>query len=228
MRRWAKVVARVLVVVVAVQLVFAGAMYANAWYARLRAGRLLAALKTMTPGVTTEADYLRAVKPWQDLDEQQDTVHPGYAEVSNQPRWVYCYGTLRALCYVVMVPMPIGTFFNVFPTFTDGKLTYLNIREGQEPMSWRSSVLTQIYSKSYESTDPELTMPFDGYLVSPAGQGVTKYFLSVVTLDERATAAERDSALDFSFKCFTTYRTCRDGAQFLRPAPNRSTHAVME
>jgi hypothetical protein len=228
MRRWAKVVARVFVVVVAVQLVFAGATYVNAWYARWRAGRLLAVLKTMIPGVTTEADYLRAVKPWQDLGEQQDKVHPGEVEVSNQPRWVYCYGTLRALCYVVMVPMPIGTFFDPIPVFTNGKLAYLGIKEGQEPMSWRSSVVTQIYSKSYEGTDPELTMPFDGYAVSTGGRGLTGYFLTDVTLDERATPAERDSALDFSFKCFTTYRTCRDSAQFLRPAPNRSTHAVTE
>jgi len=221
MRRWAKVVARVLAVVVAVPLLFAVVMYANAWHQRGRAERLLAVIKTMTPGVTTEAEYMNAERPLHGLEYWGG--NPGDLSISNFPNWNWlnkvCEGDSTALvCRFMIWIMPVGTMFRVIPLFADGKLKYLGLWEGQSPLRYRCCALVMFYARGYENSASELPDNFDGYSVSPWEGSM---WLTTVKLDERATPAERDSALDFSFKCFTTYRTCRDGAQFLRPAPNR-------
>jgi hypothetical protein len=228
--KWRRWVGGGLLIIVGLLLVCAAGFYASAWYQRWRAEQLFAVIKTMTPGITTEVEYMRAVGPLASSSRQFGGLQPRTLYIANYPKWLdsVCFSDrLRYACDSMARIMPVGTLFAADPTFVNGKLVILGIWEGQIPLRSHCCDRVVFYARRYENNDSDLPKTFDGYLVSHAGEGISMW-LTTVQLDERATPPERNSALDFSFRCFTTYRTCGDAALYLQPAPNRPAHNVTQ
>lgn len=230
MRLWKKVVVGALAVVVGVPVLFVATINASAWYYRGRAIKLLAVLKNVRPGVTTEAEYLRAVAP---LDthmaaalsaEPKDAVVPGEIDIGNWPTWMWkrlylCYPAVTWLTEHRIVPDPAEFF--VVPEFSGGLVSRLMVHEWQgngRPFGGSVRIMAIGFERANDLT---VAPPFAGYSVRQRHLEDGTLWYSFVGLDERATTEERSRALDFSFRCFTDLGSCGDGGKMLQPAPNR-------
>ena len=226
MRRWAKVVARVLIVVVAVPLLFLATVDASAFYYRWRAEKLLAVLKTVRPGVTTEAEYLRLVHPFE-LDPAYftigDKVVPGAVAIADRSDWMenalyFRRGLIEHLQNWHVIPF--GADFTVVPSYEDGMVSRLELRV-MTPVCCHGMGASVHWSASrYEGSDPWFQGNFSGYELSEEGPD-RKPWDFFVTMDERATPEERNRALNLNFRCFTRFSMCDAASMYADPAPNR-------
>jgi hypothetical protein len=211
-----------LLVILASLFLCAAALYATAWYHRIQAEHLLAAVKKLKVGVTTQAEYDQVVGPFvTDANliqgENGRPISEAYA-VTPVPSWVW-----NALGHM---PAPIAsalsnwavlrwTLFEVGPTFKQGTLTDLTVTEmhGEgHPYAGR----VRIHAGVVQQLLPYDERPFSGYSAHQGG-GDGRVLYTEVDMDERATPEERRRALDFQFHCFTAFRPCSDGRQLLNP-----------
>jgi hypothetical protein len=222
-----KLLAGVIVVAVLVVLCFAG-LYGYAWKQRLLAGKLLAAVRTMQPGVSTQTEYEASLRPLakhaleisqQGADGRYKELPGGYY-VSNLPAWVDI-----AINRVVWMRKfeTRGVYFAVKPEFQDGILSNLNMEETQTASGHPPGATVRVRSMKYRDISSDYLDENGGYLFQSmqVGDG-TPTWEQFVTLDERATPSEREAAMNFNFACFTAIHNCMDGGKMLRPAPNRA------
>ncbi len=215
-----------LIALVGVPLICFLALYATAWYHRWRAEELLGVARALHVGVTTQVQYERAFQPIGKyaehiLDGDTNQPLPGAFGVTTLPEWI--------VLFITRLPEPIrsplwnwsvfeGTVFEIIPTFKDGKLMTIRIAEMQGNGHPFGGFVT-IHAGQVQSLvpgDPKGT--FSGYSARSMGSA-DKVIYTHVDVDDRATPEERRRALDFRFSCFTSFRLCDDGRQFLDPYP---------
>lgn len=229
MRRWAKVLARILIVVVAMPLLFGAAIYASAWYYRGQAEKLLSVLKTVRPGVTTQTEYLRLIHPFEAASYEvrvDDKVLPGALAIGNRPELIQHVlrvreGLLdRLLSWHVIPPLAA---FSVTPSYQNGVVWRLYL-DNETPITGHApGAFVRWAALRYEADGAEFQGPFSGYRMSQMGVAGGPPWEFFVSLDERATSDEAKHALDFRFECFTEIRGCSDAREYLQPAPDRTT-----
>jgi hypothetical protein len=221
--KWRRWIGGVLLIVFGLLLVCAAGLYASAWYQRWRAEQLFAAVRDLKPGVTTEAEYMKAIEPHIRYADQAETGNPpspiaGYLGVGSQPLWlVKTFSSLseRLGNYnLSLLPVPL-TLLEVSGTFADGKLISLYVAEMQGSGHPYGGFVT-IHAGRLEHLSPRYPEVFTGYSARRMGGNGTVIYTHV-DLDDRATDEERRRALDFRFNCFTSFRRCMDGRQFLDP-----------
>jgi len=220
--KWRRWIGGGLVMVFGLLLVSAAGLYASACYHCWRAEQLLAAVRDLKPGVTTEAEYMKAIAPHVRYAEQAERGDPpvpipGHYGVANQPAWV-----LRLFEQVpdrVMEFLPNWlapeTSFQVVATFSDGSVKTLSIAEQQGFYHPVAGFVT-MHAGRLERISPQYPMAFTGYSARRMGGNGTVIYTHV-DLDDRATEEERRRALDFRFDCFTAVHRCTDGRQMLDP-----------
>lgn len=232
MRRWKKVVAGVLLVVVGVPLLFAGVLYGCEWNYRWRAGQLLAAVRSFKPGVTTQAEYMDAVLPLQghffQVTEGNGTsmaALPGAYSVGNRPEWAeklagdWISNGLWLGDRAIFAP---ETSFAVMPHFEGAMLADLRLKEEQgdgHPIGAFVTLTARRYEKPLGAGWADYNAGYSMQQMDwKPGGAVWEYHVS---LDERASQAELNQALDFRFRCFTDFTGCGDARKYLQPAPSR-------
>jgi hypothetical protein len=233
MRRWAKVV---LGFVAAAGVAYVSTLYVNAWYHRRQAEKLLAYVKTVQIGVTTETEFRMALRPL------ESHLHHSSQEVPVRKPWIaeaYTedeYFVLNSPLWMTHRPDPSlmldWVMFAVEAQFQDGVLTGLKVYELSCPPACGHPFASDaaIYARrdSLDEYNFSRAGPFNGYKVYPE---MTDHFMDrqlpkpvlfkqYVLIDDRGTAEQRRKALDFNLECFTNWFGCRDAAKMLHPAPN--------
>jgi hypothetical protein len=227
MRRRSKIAAGLLTIVVVMPLLIISGVYANAWYYRSRAEQLLAVLKTVRPGVTTETEYLRLIRPFEAAPGDfrvGDELVPGALAIGNRSRWIERVLTARngllddLLAWRVIPP---GIYFDVNPAYDGGIVSQLHLHISMAVTGHPPGASVFWSASKYERGDAGYQDYLPGYRVSQEGLSGRPPWIFFVWMDERATPDERNSALDFQFRCFTRFSGCEEAAMFLQPAPNR-------
>jgi hypothetical protein len=214
----------VLCVLVGLPLVYSVALYTTAWYERWKAERLLAAVKSLYVGITTQAEYERAIHPFvSDADRvrdgETDQPLPGAYGIATLPEWMFMSTThLPAPIELILGKWSVveGTVFWIVPTFSDGRVTAIRIAEEQGTGHPFGGFVT-IHAGQIDRRFPDDPETFSGYSASPVIRSDGTVFYTHVDIDDRATPEERRRALDFRFTCFTSFRPCNDGRQLLDP-----------
>jgi hypothetical protein len=198
--------------------VFALLVNASCWYHRRQAERALRILQSMPPGKTPEKIFLEQTKSFRTRDNgvtsggAQSAAEGSFA-IDNLPHW-----NLTVLWRFEGRLWPLATSFWVVPQFRGGELIEMEISEMQgsgHPFG------AHVRWGEVAQTDQDWQQSFRGYRVSQwDGDGVPPWGY-IVTMDDRATAAERNHALDLKFQCFTRLRRCQDARLFLRPVGNQ-------
>jgi len=212
----------VLCVLAGLPIICSLALYTTAWYHRWNAERLLAAVKNLHVGVTTQAEYERAIHPFVSAayvirNGETNQPLPGAYGIATLPEWMFASTT--------HLPDPIqaalgkwavieGTLFSVIPTFKDGKLMAIRIAEEQGSGHPFGGFVT-IHAGQVQHLFPYDLEPFSGY--SARRLMSDRVIYTHVDMDDRATPEERRRALDFRFTCFTAFRPCSDGRQLIDP-----------
>lgn len=221
-----RMLARTVPVVIGLLFVCAAALYATAWYRRVQAEHLLAAIKKLRVGVTTEAEYEQAIRPFvADAEQVREgdaiaTAQPvaGAYAITSEPLWVYRTSAHMPEAIVSTLSnwaVLEWTMFTVDPTFNDGRLTSLQIGEMQgngRPFAGFVRIHAGVVQRLWPS-EPD---SFPGYTAHPMG-GNGRVIYTHVDMDDRATPDEQRRALDFKFSCFTALKRCSDGRQLLDP-----------
>jgi hypothetical protein len=219
MKTFSRTVAKVLIVLLGLALVFSLALYSTAWYSRWRAERLLGAVSSLRMGVTTQVEYERTI---QQFVTNADRIRSGDSDqplpdaygITTLPEWMFLSTVHLPLIFGNWAVLE-GTVFSVVPTFKDGRLSAIRIPEAQGSGHPYGGVVT-LHAGQVEHLFPADTWVFPGYSSRPMGRGDTVIYTHV-DLDDRATPEERRRALGFGFQCFTAFRLCSDGRQLLDP-----------
>jgi len=230
MSRWRKAVLAIVVVAVAVPTLFVGAMYASAWYYRWRAQKFLAVVRNMEPGVTTETAYLKAVAPFNNNElkmfdsNNKPMPYNGAIDISNLP-------SLPEMAYRLMFEaedlsvihrlLPASINFMVIPSFQDGIVSELDVKEMMAVSGHPPGANVRWYAQRFEGGDSWLMVDSSGYHKSQMGVTNKAPWEFFIAMDERATRDERDHTLNLQFRCFTKAGGCVDAHEYLEPAPNR-------
>ena len=228
MKRWKKVVASLLVVAVGIPLLFSVTMYAYAWCQRLRAERLLAIVRTIKPGVTTQGEYMEAMQPPESdpLDLYQNDEAKGYRVVVNAPQWFLNHVGLpsgRDDMWSVMQDKLANhaTGIVVIPSFKDGVVSRIHVWEMHGVCTHRCGGSVIYEAQRFETSD-NFGENFNGYASWQGSISAgTPPWVVAVDMDERASAEQVRRAFDFEFHCFTDFHVCEDAREYLDPAPNR-------
>ena len=234
MRKLRKIVLVLCAAMIAVPLVFSATMYASAWYYRIQAQRLLACVRELQPGFTTEAESHRLLRPVEGCllwdrrvtSERPFVVREEY-QVPNSPSWMdfvfrHTPDPLRG--FIGRHLMLDWALFGVLQEFKSGVLSKLYVYEMSDGVGHPFSAHATIYAG--QATDRG---EFDGYLVRSTplmtdteGRPLARptLFREDVFVDERGTVAQRRKALGFHLECLTAIRGCHDAALILQPEPN--------
>jgi hypothetical protein len=219
MKAFSRTVAKVLVVLLGLALVYSLALYSTAWYSRWKAERLLRAVSSLRMGVTTQVEYERAIQPFVTNADRirsgdSDQPLPDAYGITTLPEWMFQSTVHLPLIFGNWAVIE-GTVFSVVPTFEDGRLLAIRISEAQGSGHPYGGVVT-IHAGQVEHLFPSDTWVFQGYSGRPMGCG-DRVIYTHVDMDDRATPEERRRALGFRFECFTAFRPCSDGRQLLDP-----------
>lgn len=241
MRLWKKIVMGMVVAVFGAPIAIS---YGAAWYERIEAERLLACAKTLQPGITTEAEFHKALQPivgrLQDHHSQGGIEPDGSTDdfqVFNGVSWTpVLFERIGELSndFVGHSPLPEWGMFEVSAGFKEGELVKLRVIEFNlgGGVGHPFADIVEIYAHQAPVDDVDGWVdagPFSGYAVHTTmlqdfmGKQLRTPvpFKQLVYVDERATAKERRKALDFNFQCFTAIGGCRDASLMLQPSPNR-------
>jgi hypothetical protein len=224
------------VTLVSIALLYIAAIMFHAWQVRNRATRLLAYVRELHPGLTTEtqarlrlATLSRYETDFGDNRRGQKIEEVNY-EFSNVADW-----TARALrplptSWATGLTLP-WTRFAVTIAYRDGVVSELHIVEMQEDipgMLHPNSASTTIFSSRLGQQlgfIPQPSPGFTGYSSESrsAGQVGTNGELTSfsccherwITLDERATPKQLADSLNFQLHCLTSWRRCKDDRYIL-------------
>ena len=228
MSRWRKVVVVTIAVVVAMPIFYVGAIYASAWYHRWRAQQLLAVLKTVRPGMTTQAEYMRLVHPFEAVSEWllvDNKALPGAISLSNRANWIEDLQNERLarfdnLLSWRVIPPYVG--LSVIPSFEGGVVSKLDIEEMTAVAGHPPGAFVHWDAQRFEGSDSRVFDGFSGYSRGQMGVVDQPPWEFFVTMDERATPDERSRALDIQFRCFTKVTGCLEAREYFQPAPKRT------
>ena len=229
MRRVGWVLIGAVITVVSCLLVSKAAFLGFAWKQQLRAERVLVAVRSLQPGVSTVADLQRVV-----VSKNLGFSSPCETDHSEEGQGeVDIYNVGMGLPHVLRkLLQPRWTMFEVALRCSAGTLTQLKVVEMQDVAGWPHP-----YSDS--TTIVDAWKPNDVYRMVPASQlhysvyqrGTTLYVENrpvkvspvlnrFIELDRYATPDERSKALGFHLDCFTRLQGCQDVNLILQPAPN--------
>ncbi|AEU35717.1 hypothetical protein [Granulicella mallensis] len=236
-----KIVLVLCTAMIAVPLLFSATMYASAWYCRIQAQRLLACVRSLQPGITTEAESHRLLRPVQGhlhwgrrvTSERPFVVTEEY-QVANSPSWMnfvfmHTPDPLRGVIGGHL--MLDGAMFAVLQEFKSGILSKLYVYETSDGVGHPFSAHATIYGHHATDDVPQWSdrREFNGYLVNSMpliadteGRPLARLvlFREDVFVDERGTVEQRRKALDFHLECLTAIRGCHDASLILQPEPN--------
>jgi len=205
---------------------FATAILGTAWSQQRRASRLLAVVKELRPGSTTEHQAREALKPFSRYEIVYEQSRPdkplktAQYEFLNVPPW-----------RVGMLPLTFlrWTRFAVDITYRHGMVTQLTVGEMQEEhlgYPHPDAATVRIYSVHDEAGTKLLPDEFNGYslhLQETGGVDENGHWSGFKCceqvfnqLDERATPEQRSQALNFNLSCFSSIRPC-DEPRKIRP-----------
>jgi hypothetical protein len=229
-----KVVIVILAVITASILLPAASIVVTSWQRRIEAARLLACARQLHPGVTTQAQALAALSPFNRFILHG---HEGYSGqpsiqrddywIDNYPKWVFDVAPHfpdRLNEHLWFLPY---SAFSVTPHFENGSLTLLEFKELQENRGNAHPYVARvkILSTSTESDSSDVDRDFTGYKYAPYEQakldnegkqvGSSWIIREYVTLDERATPKQFDNALNFRLSCLTSLLGCHDARKLL-------------
>ena len=137
MKRWQRrALFSLLAVLIAAPLLFAVATYAGAWYYRIQAEKLLACVRSLQLGVTSEAEFLKVIQPLQlKVSDHREVVKDNPSKITyeyrfyNVPNWALALFDQIPECVkpVVSRLMLNWTMFSASLEFEGGKLTKLHV-----------------------------------------------------------------------------------------------------
>jgi len=209
---------------------------ATSWYSRWNASRLLACVKRLHPGATTEAQARETLKPFSKYEtryeqpEQDKPIQVAQYDIYNCPKWT---GKLSAHLpnswnrHLLFLPW---TLFTVSVRYRDGTLADLDIHEMQQenpgdPHPYAASV--RILSTRFEKEGSRPSDEFTGYSAfivhsqqfgsndKPVGR--ERFGREYITLDERASPEQRSQSLNFQLHCLTSIHPCNE-VRKIRPS----------
>jgi len=207
---------------------------ATSWCSRWRAQQLLACAREFHPGITSEAQALKTLSPFNRYISHGEESYAGHASVrrdsyliSNYPKWperIAQHLPDWVNRHIWFLPW---TDFSVSPRFERNQLVLLSIAEAQENRGNAHPYVANvtILSTQTEHDLPETPDNFTGFHTAAYEQGEfdgdgkqigpTWIIREYVTLDERATPAEFNQSLAFRFACLTSLFGCRDARRLL-------------
>ena len=219
---------------IAVPLLFSATMYASAWYYRIQTQRLLACVRSLQPGITTEAESHRLLRPVQGhllwdrrITSERPFVVTEEYQLANSPSWmnfVFMHTPDPLRGFIGGHLMLDGAIFAVLQEFKSGILSKLYVYETSDGVGHPFSAHATIYAGRAADR-----VEFNGYLVRSTpltmdmeGRPIARLvlFREDVFVDERGTVEQRRKALDFHLECLTAIRGCHDAALILQPEPN--------
>jgi hypothetical protein len=216
-----------LLIVLMLPVVCVTALYASAWYHRWRAEQLLAIVQKFEPGVTTQDEYEKAIRPLLPYTDRSYSKINGYVvempdtlAVESPSEWlgeVYSRLPDPILDWLMKWPVTEGTVFWVQPTFKDGMLVAMRIYElrgSGHPFGGDVEIREGQVDHWFDDIPEE---KFNGYQVRRMGLPDMPPWFSGVRMDDRATPEQRRRAMNFKFACFTSFRSCDDGRRVLDP-----------
>lgn len=234
MRRAATVICLGLAILLAIPLASDSVV---SYYRRWQASKLLATVRGLHPGVTTESQSRAALKPFFRYEERSDLERAGkpvseiYYQFYNGTDWTSSLAYhLRFLPFRITLPW---TRFAINLDFVDGFLAEIHISEMQEdqpgyvhPNGVSVSILSTRLGEPPGSPFYGLpTADFNGYSEHPQDtrgldeKGNWNGFICCherfITLDERATPAQLSQSLNFQLHCLTSYLRCKDDREIL-------------
>jgi hypothetical protein len=196
-----------------------GSLLSVAYYRRWQASRLLAAVRELHPGTTTEAQARALLKPFASYQ-----VDPGrHYDVSNYE----LANVARWNPFRFALPW---TLFSVNVEFAGGLVAGIIVTEMQEDhphYPHPNSASVSICSNRIPSLFTAQFLPahFNGYWEysrSSGGldsegnwTGFNCCHARFIALDERATAAQLSRSLNFRLSCMTSFIRCKDDRQIL-------------
>jgi hypothetical protein len=204
-----------------------------AWYRRWQASRILACVKQMRPGVTTEAQARAELKRFaayrpcgEGVDERAR--QEGYL-FWNGAEWFWKLASQFPASWAERVTLP-WTIFSVDVRYRDGLLVGIDIDESQTDAVWMNrptSAIAEVLWSRAEDDRHVIPVPkgFGGYaMFSRSGVMVDQNGNSTgseccrerfVILDERASAAQVAASENFQLRCMTSFRHCRSDRDIL-------------
>jgi hypothetical protein len=201
--------------VVLVLLLSFGSLLSLSYYSRWQASRLLAVVRQLHPGTTTEAQSRALLKQFAEYEAKSDPDAPRdlvQYDLFNTPKWDPLRFILR------------WTLFTVNVRFTDGLVARIDIAEMQVDrpgMLHPNSASVSIYSHRLGMSPDD----FSGYSEHYQSTGQvdshgnwTSFeccYERFIKLDERATPAQLSRSLNFNLSCMTSFLRCKDDRQIL-------------
>jgi hypothetical protein len=216
-----------LVVFLLVAFLFASEM-SVAWYRRWQASRILACVKRMRPGVTTEAQAESELDTFSAYDAGLLRDRTGYG-FYNGTEWLWTLASHLPMPLAERLTLP-WTFFSVQVGYRDGLVAEIRISEMQDDLAWiarpNSAMVEVLWSRvEGERQVAPVNRDFNGYSVfSRSGVAVNKNGKPTgveccrerfITLDERATTQQLAESEDFQLQCMTSFRHCSSDRDIL-------------
>ncbi len=210
-----------------------GAVEAPAWLARYRASRVLRCVERLQPGLTTVSEAGAKLKPVKEYEDPSPTVRNQLE--SGETSFTF-YNVAEPVSKLVNVlPASIAqnivlpwTMFQVSLTYMDGKVSALHIVEMQQGFRGAphpNAVSTTMLSEYLSQNRYSVPVDFNGYsenarttgVVDGRGgwTGVSCCHVRFITLDERASQAQRATAINFQLQCLTSWRRCKNDREIV-------------
>lgn len=204
-----------------------GTVEVPAWLARYRASRVLGRVGRLQPGLTTVSEARAQLEPVKEYEDLNPTVRSQLrsGETSftfyNVAEPVARLVNLLPASFAQHVTLP-WTMFQVSLTYRDDRVSALHIVEMQQGFPGAphpSAVSTTLLSQNLSQNRYSVPVDFNGYSENERTTGVldeqgSKTGLScchvrVITLDERASEAQRANAVNFQLQCLSSWRRCK-------------------
>lgn len=192
-----------------------GSLLGVSYYRRWQASKLLAIVRQLHPGATTEAQARALLKSFA-AQEDDRVVHPD-GRIDDEVNYEF----VNSIGWPQIFPW---TLFSVDLKFKGGLLAEIDLGEMQEDhprYPHPNSAHVTIYSGRLAS----LPAHFNGYSEysratgSVDAQGRWTDFVCCharfIKLDERATPSQLSAALNFRLSCMTSFIRCKDDRQIL-------------
>ena len=205
-------------------------------YRRWRASKLLATLRGLHPGITTESQANAALIPFSSYEERSHRQRNGIAvneidyQFYNTTEWI---GSLayHLSFFPFRITLPL-TLFTVHLDFVDGLLAEIHITEMQQdhigyphPNGAKVSIYSNRLGSLPRSPYGPLPADFNGYSEYSQSTGGTDEkgkwtgfsccYERSIQVDERATPAQLSRSMNFQLHCLTSFLRCKNDRQIL-------------
>ena len=199
-------------------------------YRRWQASKILATVRRLHPGTTTESEVNASLKSFSRYEHRTELQHDGIV-VRRIDYQFFNLRTASIAYYLRFLPFRTTlpwTMFEVSVKFVDGFLAEVHVIEMQEdqpgyphPNSASVSILSTRVRSPYDLPPAD----FNGYsehsrstFQLDENQKMTSFsccHARFITLDERATPEQFSHSMNFQLRCLTSYLRCKDDRQIL-------------